>query len=114
MCGLCGLFGAADAHWSDGPGAAEAASHSRRRLRLQRVALVNRVLSHHRLRLDDWRASAYILRSATGKTELVADLMSLWPAANRLLGDKATIDPLDPALLAALGANRDANRPAAG
>jgi hypothetical protein len=101
MCSLCGILGA-DAHWTDqvtDPGAAQA-SGTRRQERLQRCALANRVLAHYRLRLADFEGRSYVLRSATGRSEIVPDLAGMWAAAERLAGRPC--DPLDPALIAAL------------
>ena len=104
MCSLCGILGA-DGHWTDrvtDPGAGEArqASGTRRKERLQRCALANRVLGHYRLRLADFEGQSYVLRAATGRSEIVADLVGMWAAAERLAGRPC--DPLDPALVADL------------
>jgi hypothetical protein len=50
--------------------------------------------------LADWQGSAFILSSATGKTEIVDHLTHLWTAAERLLGRPC--DPLDEGLIAAM------------
>jgi hypothetical protein len=73
---------------------------SRRRDRLHRVAIANEVLRHYGLRVQDWSGSKYLLRDLKGRSELVQDLGSLWPAASRLAG--RPLDPLDPSLHAAL------------
>jgi hypothetical protein len=108
MCSLCGILGA-DGHWTDrladpqdGQPAAQArqASGTRRKERLQRCALANRVLAHYRLKLADFEGQSYLLRSATGRSELVPDLVGMWAAAERLAGRPC--NPLDPALIAAL------------
>ena len=59
---------------------------SRRRERMNQVAAVNRVLKYYGIMLADWQGSAFILSSATGKTEIVDNLAHLWTAAERLLG----------------------------
>jgi len=46
----------------------------------------------------DWQGSAFVLSTATGKTEIVDNLVHLWIAAERLLGRPC--DPLDAALIA--------------
>ena len=71
------------------------------RERQERVRLVNRVLDPLGLVLAEWAAASYVLRTRTGRSEMVPDLGSLWPAAERLLG--RACDPLDPDLLARLG-----------
>jgi hypothetical protein len=80
-------------HWAESGGG--------RRARLARVALLNRVLERSGLRLTDWSGSIYVLRDRKGRSEVVADLGSLWTAAERMTG--GPLDPLDPDLVAALG-----------
>lgn len=65
-----------------------------------RVRLLNRVLAHFGLELGDWSGRVYLLRDRKGKTAVVGDLSGLWAAAEQLAG--RPLDPLDPALLAAL------------
>ena len=77
----------------------------RRRDRGHRVVLTNEVLRHYGLRVEDWSGSKYVLRDRKGRSELVQDLGSLWPAAAKLAG--RTPDPLDPALCEALSAAHD-------
>jgi hypothetical protein len=73
----------------------------RRRERAHRVALTREILRHYGLKLDDWGGSKYVLRDGKGRSEIVQDLGSLWPAAERLAG--RTLDPLEPVLIEALG-----------
>jgi hypothetical protein len=90
MCALCGVL--LTSHWAE--------RDSGRRERVFRVRLLNRVLAHFGLELGDWSGRVYLLRDRKGKTAVVDDLGSLWAAAERLAG--RPLDPLDPALLAAL------------
>jgi hypothetical protein len=90
MCALCGVL--LTSHWAE--------RDSGRRERVLRVRLLNRVLAHFGLELGDWSGRVYLLRDRKGKTAVVDDLGSLWAAAERLAG--RPLDPLDPALLAAL------------
>ena len=104
MCALCGALGGAE-HWTDAvarPGVftRNTDAASRRRERLNRVAAANRVLKHYRMTLADWQGSAFVLSSATGKTEIVDNLAHLWTAAERLLGRPC--DPLDEELIAVM------------
>ena len=109
MCALCGVLGAAD-HWTEAvarpgvftPGADPLA---RRRERARRLMLANRVLAHYRMNISDWHGTAFILATATGKSEIVGDLSHLWAAAERLTGRPC--DPLDPALLSGLATSHD-------
>ncbi len=101
MCGLCGVLGGAD-HWAEpveGAPGASAAPH--RQARQIRTRIANRILDHYHLRLEDWMGRSYLLRGRTGATAIVPHLGALWPAAERLA--KRECDPLDAALLAALG-----------
>jgi hypothetical protein len=90
MCGLCGVL--LTDHWAE-----EGAG---RRARVFRVALLNRVLAHFGLRLDDWSGRTYVLRDRKGRASVVDDLGSLWAEAERLAG--RPLDPLDPTLVEAL------------
>jgi len=113
MCVLCGQDFVAQAHWTDrhvedrarasGPGGDPGDyQRDRRRDRDRRVVLTNEILRHYGLRVEDWGASKYVLRDRKGRSELVQDLGSLWPAAAKLAGRPP--DPLDPALCEALSA----------
>jgi hypothetical protein len=112
MCVLCGQDFVAQVHWTDrhlenqareaAPGSDPVALQgARRRDRAHRVALTNEILRHYGLKLDDWGGSKYVLRDRKGRSELVQDLGSLWPAAERLAG--RTLDPLEPVLVETLG-----------
>lgn len=90
MCSLCGTLG--QPHWAE--------VGSGRRARTERVVLVNRVLGHFGLKLDDWGGRVYVLRDRKGRAEVVGDLGALWSTAERLAG--RPLDPLDPRLLTAL------------
>ena len=110
MCGLCGILGS-ERHWTEraahpaifggaggGEGARERPGVSPAHERQQRIRLLNRVLGPLGLVLAEWAASSCVLRTKTGRSELVPHLGELWPAAERLLGRPC--DPLDPELLA--------------
>ncbi len=101
MCGLCGSLGG-DADWTHGVTGPDAAAvpWRRRQARRARIRLANRVLRASGLTLEEWQGSAMLLRNRTGATAIVGGLLDLWPAAERL--GRRAIDPLDPALVAAL------------
>lgn len=102
MCGLCGVLGTED-HWTDAsarPGAFGGRRTTRRQERFARIALANRILAHYGLKLGDFEGRSYVLRSATGRAELVPHLAGMWGAAERLAGRRC--DPLAPELIAAL------------
>ena len=92
MCPLCGAL--LSEHWADAQGA------DGRRSRVLRTRMVRRVLRGSGVTLSDWGGTAYVLHDAKGRAEVVHDLSALWTQAERLAG--RPLDPLDPALLAAL------------
>lgn len=104
MCSLCGVLGTED-QWTDASARPETFGERhirrpRRQERFERIALANRILEHYRLTLGDFQGQSYVLRSATGRQELVPNLVGMWVAAERLAGRPC--DPLDPDLIAAL------------
>ncbi len=101
MCALCGVLGGKD-HWTEplkreGVYVRFSEPAQRRRERTLRIAKANVILGLFGLSLEDWQADSYILRTRTGKTEVVSDLAGLWLAAERLAG--RALDPLDPEVL---------------
>lgn len=101
MCALCGVLGGSE-HWADAharPGVftLNTGPAERRRERMKRVALANRMLAGFGLALSDWQGSAFLLSTRTGKTEIVDSLAHLWATAETLLG--RACDPLDPGFL---------------
>ena len=123
MCVLCGQDFVAQAHWTDrhledraratSPGSDPVEyQRDRRRERAHRVALTREILRHYGLKLDDWSGSKYVLRDGKGRSEIVQDLGSLWPAAEKLAG--RTLDPLEPALIEALSREQPAYAAAGG
>jgi hypothetical protein len=102
MCGLCGVLGAED-HWTDASARPETFAWrqtTRRQERFARIALANRILQRYGLKLGDFEGQSYLLRSATGRAELVPHLAGMWSAAEKLAGRPC--DPLAPELIAAL------------
>jgi hypothetical protein len=102
MCALCGVLGGSE-HWTDAvarPGVftRNVDPAARRRERMNRVAEANRVLAYYGMTLADWQGNAFVLSTATGKTEMINNLSHLWMAAERLAG--RACDPLDPDLIA--------------
>jgi hypothetical protein len=89
MCGLCGILQAE--HWAE--------RGSGRRGRLQRARVLDRVLAHAGLSLSEW-SGKYVLKTQTGRSLVVEDLASVWPAAEQLSG--RALDPLEPSLVSAL------------
>ena len=104
MCSLCGVLGGNE-HWADAvarPGVLRATPSriERRRERVNRVRIANRVLAQFGLTISDWQALAFLLSTRTGKTEIIADLGHLWPAAEKLAG--RVCDPLAAPLIESL------------
>jgi hypothetical protein len=102
MCALCGVLGGKD-HWTE-PLKREGVyvrAHdpaARRRERTLRISEANTILGLFGLSLEDWQGDSYILRTRTGRSEIVADLAALWPVAEKLAG--RPLDLLDPEVLA--------------
>jgi hypothetical protein len=90
VCPLCGAL--ATEHWADRGGG--------RRARILRAGMLAPVVRAFGLTLSDWGGTAYVLADAKGRAEVVHDLSALWAQAERLAG--RPLDPLDPALVAAL------------
>ncbi|VDC20123.1 hypothetical protein [Pseudogemmobacter humi] len=89
MCSACG-FPARPGHWTDAGGATPG---ERLRLRLIRLAAVNRLLAAYGLSAhDDGVTPGLQLFAPGGARELVPDLDALWAAAARMAG--APVDPL--------------------
>ena len=104
MCSLCGML-AGRGHWTESASnpevfAGRTEAHTSGRERQHRTRILNVVLRHYGLSLSDWTAGKSVLKSLTGRTVLVDNIGELWPEAERLAG--RPVDPLDPALLAAL------------
>ncbi len=99
-----------DSHWSESASAPDVFANRRaavthRHERLRRATLANVVLDHYGMTLRDWRGASYVLATRTGRTRVIDNLATLWPAANDLAG--RVCDPLDANLIAALqGARR--------
>ncbi len=109
MCSLCGVLGGRG-HWTESAANPDAFPERatgvpRRAERQARARLCQPILRHHGLTLAEWGGQAYILKSATGRTELVDNLSELWAAAERLTGRPC--DPLDEDLLASLARTAD-------
>src|ERR1700742_4215917 len=101
MCSLCGVLGSGE-HWTDavareGVYTRNVDGIARRRERAKRMRIANRMLARFGMALSDWQGTAFLLSTRNGKTEIIADLGHLWPAAERLSG--AVCDPLAPAVI---------------
>ena len=111
MCSLCGILGGRG-HWADSTTSPDVfAARSQQQTptgeRQQRVRILNRVLAPYALRVSHFSAGQLLLRSATGRSQLVSNLSELWLAVERLSGQ--ALDPLDPTLLDALATERTAS-----
>jgi hypothetical protein len=96
MCLLCGVLGGNE-HWAEAiarPGVytRNVDVVERRRERRSRMRIANAILVQFGMTLSDWQGSSFLLSTRTGKTEIIADLGHLWPAAERLSG--RVCDPL--------------------
>ncbi|HYD75811.1 hypothetical protein [Ramlibacter sp.] len=100
MCGLCGLWGNV-AHWSSASSRAvsggAAGGLNPLRERALQVRLLDRVAGLAGAQVEDWAGSSWIVRGASGATEIVDALPLVWPALERLAGKP--IDPLSDAVI---------------
>lgn len=104
MCGLCGLWGHV-AHWSSASspavsGGAAGALNPLRERALQ-VRSLDRVARLVGAGVEDWAGSSWIVRSASGATEIVDALPLVWPALERLAG--RPVDPLSDGVIESVG-----------
>jgi hypothetical protein len=107
MCVLCGEF-VMQVHWTDRKFdgndstvvVGDTQLRSRQRDRLHRTRLANQILRHYGLKLEDWSGSKYLLSDRKGSSEVVHDLGSLWPAAEKMV--RSRLDPLDPSFIETL------------
>ncbi|MET3321509.1 hypothetical protein ABEY41_26145 [Peribacillus butanolivorans] len=102
MCVLCGEF-VHQVHWTDHTSKEQEEitvgdnQRLRKRSRLHRAELCNKILQHFKLKLEDWQGSKFVLRDAKGNTVVVDDLAAIWSNVERML--RYPIDPLNDDLL---------------
>ena len=106
MCGFCAVFSGVP-HWTEtasdaGDGAQDTGGPAWRRGRQQRLRVVNAVLAHFGCRVEDWMGGQFVVSSQRGRTEMVEQLPQVWRVVENIA--QRPLDPLDPALLAALRA----------
>ncbi|GAA9528532.1 hypothetical protein UBN36_04720 [Helicobacter pylori] len=116
MCVLCGEL-ISSFHWTDrtyGSGSYENENlkepnalistnenaRERKRERLKRVGLLNKILAFYGLKMDDWQGAKFVLCDKKGQSVMVNDLGDLWDKAQNLA--KKEMDALDSNLLAFL------------
>ncbi|GAA8341187.1 hypothetical protein KH0155_08610 [Helicobacter pylori] len=123
MCVLCGEL-IRSFHWTDGtdgsgsyeidenlrgPNAVISANENareRKRARLKRVGLLNRILAFYGLKIGDWQGTKFVLCDKKGQSVIVNDLGDLWDKAQNLA--KKKMDALDSNLLAFLNQHTQA------
>lgn len=116
MCVLCGEM-IMSVHWTDQPlhdveyrnkkvVVAGESQRDRRRLRLKRVNIANKILGFYGLKMNDWNGSRYTLFDKKGMSKVVNDLGGMWKAASDLC--HKNMDPLDPAFLSYLQKRNEA------
>ena len=72
----------------------------RRRLRIRRVAIANRILSYYGLKVQDWNGSKFVISDKKGTSNIVHDLGGMWKTASDMCHKE--MDPLDPDFLKAI------------
>jgi len=105
MCAFCAMLSGGGPHWTeagtDAGRSSEVESGRTRYLgRLRRVGLMNQILDYYGCTAEDWANNKYIVRSRSGKTEIVDHLPQVWMTVDGI-ADQPT-DPLDKGLLDAL------------
>lgn len=103
MCVLCGEF-ILQTHWSDSIPQKDdntivvgSKQHEWVKKRIQRVEILNKILSFYGLNIKDWNTSKYTLFDKKGNCVIVDSLGDLWEKAYKLSGHK--MDALDEKLV---------------
>ncbi|MBE04567.1 MAG: hypothetical protein CMD67_05455 [Gammaproteobacteria bacterium] len=97
MCGFCSMLGG-QRHWSDAgtnsdqPRAYDN-SRAQRLERLQRIKQLNFVITTLGFHVSDWANKQFIVKSHSGRTEIVDNLPHLWSTIESISLNK--VDPLD-------------------
>jgi hypothetical protein len=103
MCGACGIL-SGGREWADRvdspTGSRRAGERTRIAERQRRIALANMLLRDSGIRIIEANGSL-MLRSPTGRHEIVDSLMHVWSAADRLTDKR--IDVLDLNFMHAIG-----------
>jgi len=113
MCGFCAVFSGIP-HWTEtasdaGDRASETGGHAWRLARQRRLAIVNTVLAQFGCRVEDWMGGQFLVSSQRGRTEMVDHLPQVWQVVENIA--QRPVDPLAPALIAALRAASTGDTP---
>lgn len=110
MCVLCGEL-IMNVHWTDRPFhdaeygqreriVAGEGQRDRRRMRMRRVTVADKVLGYYGLSIRDWNGSKYVIADKKGNSRIVNDLGDMWKNASDLC--HRVLDPLDRDFLQAI------------
>lgn len=91
MCVLCGEM-ISSFHWSD-VNFKDSKQEERKRLRLKKTVMLNKILKFYGLTLMEWQNAKFILSDKKGQTVIVNDLGDLWTKADKLSSKE--LDVLD-------------------
>ena len=113
MCGFCAVF-AGTPHWTEtasdaGDRETETGGPAWRLGRQRRLHIVNAVLAHFGCHVEDWMSGQFLVSSQRGRTEIVEQLPQIWQVVESIA--QRPLDPLAPALIAALRAAAEQDPP---
>jgi hypothetical protein len=97
MCDVCAVFGVGD-HWTDAAKLAHGLFPARdiqrhRRLRRERLKLMNELLASAGLTCGDWDGDAFVIHDKSGRMRVAASVADFWREAEALSG--TSFDPLE-------------------
>lgn len=68
-------------------------ANTRRADRAERIRILNQVLGPRRVKVSDFQGQSFLVRGATGKTQIADSIAHVWRCVQQMTG--GAIDPLD-------------------